>query len=98
MTAMPEWTADALDEPGHANPIKLTTFPADGSLRTFVPVWVVRLDDSITYGHTAVKAAAPRAGQRWRVTARKCFNAKSCTTVRFSDPHKPPVADSAPTG
>ena len=47
MTAMPEWTADALDEPGHANPIKLSTFPADGSLRTFVPVWVVRLDDSV---------------------------------------------------
>ena len=41
---MPEWSADELDDLGASNEIQLSTFRADGSLRTFVPVWVVQVD------------------------------------------------------
>ena len=44
---MPEWSADELDDLRASNEIQLSTFRADGSLRTFVPVWVVQVDDAV---------------------------------------------------
>lgn len=47
MRAMPEWSAEEMDDLGPANLIELSTARADGSLRTFVPVWVVVVDDAV---------------------------------------------------
>ncbi len=44
---MSDWTAADLDRIGSADELKLTTRWADGSLRPYVPVWVVRVGDEL---------------------------------------------------
>jgi hypothetical protein len=44
---MAEWNAADLDRFGAAGEIDVTTLRADGSVRGYVPVWVVRVGDSL---------------------------------------------------
>jgi hypothetical protein len=39
---MSDWTAAHLDRIGSADKLEITTRRADGSLRPYVPIWVVR--------------------------------------------------------
>lgn len=41
---MPEWTADDLDRIGRAGELTIAARRADGSLRSGVEIWVVRVD------------------------------------------------------
>jgi hypothetical protein len=40
---MSDWTAADLDRIGSATELEITTRRADGSLRPYVPIWVVRV-------------------------------------------------------
>lgn len=44
---MSEWTAADLDRIGSATELEITTRKADGSLRPYVPIWVVRVGDEL---------------------------------------------------
>jgi hypothetical protein len=44
---MSRWTAADLDLIGSATELEITTQRADGSLRSYVPVWVVRVGDEL---------------------------------------------------
>jgi hypothetical protein len=44
---MTDWTAADLDRIGSAGELQITTRRADGSLRPYVPVWVVRVGDQL---------------------------------------------------
>jgi hypothetical protein len=44
---MSEWTTADLDEIGSADELEITTRRADGSLRGYVPIWVVRVGDEL---------------------------------------------------
>ena len=44
---MSDWTAVDLHRIGSAGELQLTTRRADGSLRPYVPVWVVRVGDEL---------------------------------------------------
>jgi hypothetical protein len=44
---MSDWTAADMDRIGSATELEITTRRADGSLRPYVPVWVVRLGDDL---------------------------------------------------
>ena len=41
------WTPDQLDRIGSAEELEITTARSDGSLRRWVPIWVVRVDDDL---------------------------------------------------
>jgi hypothetical protein len=44
---MTTWTTDELDRIGRAEELHITTTRPDGSLRTWVPIWVVRAGDDL---------------------------------------------------
>lgn len=44
---MSDWTASDLDRIGSATELEIATRQADGSLRSYVPVWVVRFGDEL---------------------------------------------------
>lgn len=44
---MATWTADELDRIGQAEELKVSSVRADGTLRPFVTIWVVRVGDEI---------------------------------------------------
>jgi hypothetical protein len=44
---MTDWTAADLDRIGSADELQITTRRADGSLRPYVPIWVVRVGDQL---------------------------------------------------
>lgn len=44
---MSDWTAADLDRIGSATELEISTQRADGSLRPYVPVWVVRVGDEL---------------------------------------------------
>jgi len=44
---MTTWTADELDHIGGAEELQLASVRGDGSLRPFVTMWVVRVDDEL---------------------------------------------------
>ena len=44
---MTDWTAADLDRIGSAGELQITTRRADGSLRPYVPIWVVRVGDQL---------------------------------------------------
>ncbi|WP_219418964.1 DUF2255 family protein [Pseudonocardia nigra] len=44
---MTGWTADELDRVGRAEDLQITTAREDGSLRSWVPIWVVRVGDDL---------------------------------------------------
>ena len=44
---MSDWTAADLDRIGSATELQITTRRSDGSLRPYVPVWVVRVGDEL---------------------------------------------------
>jgi len=44
---MTTWTTDELDRIGTADELEITTARSDGSLRRWVPIWVVRVDDDL---------------------------------------------------
>jgi hypothetical protein len=41
------WTPDELDRIGGADELEITTTRSDGSLRRWVPIWVVRVGDDL---------------------------------------------------
>jgi hypothetical protein len=44
---MTSWSTDELDRVGAADEIHITQVRSDGSLRTWVPIWVVRVGDDL---------------------------------------------------
>jgi hypothetical protein len=44
---MGPWTADELDRIGRADELRITSRRPDGSLRPYVTIWVVRVDDKL---------------------------------------------------
>src|SRR5205809_6391363 len=44
---MSDWTAADLDRIGSATELEITTRRADGSLRPYVPIWVVGVGDEL---------------------------------------------------
>lgn len=44
---MSDWTADELDAVGRATELRLAPRRTDGSLRPYVTIWTVRVDDEI---------------------------------------------------
>lgn len=44
---MPTWSAEQLESIGGADELEIASRRPDGSLRPFVTIWVVRLDDDI---------------------------------------------------
>jgi hypothetical protein len=44
---MSDWTAADLDRIGSATELEIATRRADGSLRPYVPIWVVRVGDEL---------------------------------------------------
>jgi hypothetical protein len=44
---MPGWTSDELDRVGSADELRITSARADGTLRPYVPIWVVRVGDEL---------------------------------------------------
>ena len=44
---MTTWTPDELDRIGGADELEITTARSDGSLRRWVPIWVVRVGDGL---------------------------------------------------
>jgi len=44
---MTSWTTDELDRIGTVDELEITTARSDGSLRRWVPIWVVRVDDGL---------------------------------------------------
>jgi hypothetical protein len=41
------WTSDELDRIGSADELRITSARADGTLRPYVPIWVVRVGDDL---------------------------------------------------
>jgi hypothetical protein len=41
------WTSDELDRIGSADELRITSTRADGTLRQYVPIWVVRVGDDL---------------------------------------------------
>jgi hypothetical protein len=41
------WTSDELDRIGSADELRITSVRADGALRSYVPIWVVRVGDDL---------------------------------------------------
>lgn len=44
---MPAWPQDELDRIGNAEEVEITTARRDGSLRSWTPIWIVRLGDEL---------------------------------------------------
>ena len=44
---MVDWSAHELDAIGAADEIQITTARPDGSLRSYIPIWVVRVGDAL---------------------------------------------------
>ena len=44
---MTTWTSDELDRIGSADELRITSVRADGTLRPYVPIWVVRVGDDL---------------------------------------------------
>ena len=44
---MTSWTSDELDRIGSADELRITSVRADGALRPYVPIWVVRVGDDL---------------------------------------------------
>ena len=44
---MTSWTTGELDRIGSADELEITTARSDGSLRRWVPIWVVRVGDGV---------------------------------------------------
>ena len=44
---MTSWTSDELDRTGSADELRITSVRADGALRPYVPIWVVRVGDDL---------------------------------------------------
>ena len=44
---MTTWTSDELDRIGSADELRITSVRADGALRPYVPIWVVRVGDDL---------------------------------------------------
>ena len=44
---MTTWTSDELDRIGSADELRITSPRADGTLRPYVPIWVVRVGDDL---------------------------------------------------
>ena len=44
---MATWTSDELDRIGSADELRITSVRADGALRPYVPIWVVRVGDDL---------------------------------------------------
>jgi hypothetical protein len=47
VTSQASWTAGILDRVGAADELEITTVRGDGSLRAWVPIWVVRVGDDL---------------------------------------------------
>ena len=58
---MPRWSNDELSRIGTAGELKIATARSDGALRSFVPVWVVRVGDDLF-----VRAYRGRTGSWFR--------------------------------
>lgn len=87
---MTRWTADQLDALGRANELRIATERTDGTLRSFVPIWVVRVDDAVY-----IRAYHGPSGS-WYRQALRSGRARIRvphleTTVTFSSP-EPPLA------
>jgi hypothetical protein len=78
---MTVWTTDELDRIGEADELSVTTARPDGSLRSWVPIWVVRAGDELYvrsyrgadgawYRHATQDGAArtPSRTASWRST------------------------------
>ena len=44
---MTSWTSDELDRIGSADELRITSARADGTVRPYVPIWVVRVGDDL---------------------------------------------------
>ena len=44
---MATWTSDELDRIGSADELRITSARADGTVRPYVPIWVVRVGDDL---------------------------------------------------
>lgn len=44
---MTTWTSDELDRIGSADELRIASVRADGTLRPYVPIWVVRVGDDL---------------------------------------------------
>jgi hypothetical protein len=44
---VPTWTSDELDRIGSADELRITSARPDGTLRPYVPIWVVRVGDDL---------------------------------------------------
>jgi hypothetical protein len=44
---MANWTLDELERVGATTELEITTARRDGSLRSWLPIWVVRVDDEL---------------------------------------------------
>jgi len=44
---MTKWSTEELDTIGSAEELEITSLRADGSLRRYVPIWVVRVGDDL---------------------------------------------------
>ena len=62
---MSDWTAADLDRIGSATELEITTRRADGSLRPYVPVWVVRVGDELFARDRAYRAKYGRYGDTY---------------------------------
>lgn len=47
MTTHPAWNSDEIDAVGTATELLITTRRADGSLRSWTPIWAVRVGDEL---------------------------------------------------
>ena len=52
---MTTWTSDELDRIGSADELRIASPRADGTLRPYVPIWVVRVGDDLSCGRTGAR-------------------------------------------
>jgi hypothetical protein len=78
---MSDWVPDQLDHIGAADELEITTRRPDGSLRGWVPTWVVPVDDDLyirsyrgadgaRFRHATAPPAVPASGSAdWNATS-----------------------------
>ena len=59
------WTSEELDRIGRVSEVHITTYRSDGTLRRWIPVWVVRVADDLY-----IRSAFGSAGGWYRSATR----------------------------
>jgi hypothetical protein len=65
------WTSDALDRIGSADELRITSARADGTLRPYVPIWVVPVGHDVyvrSYRRSGSRLVDPTTGAAVRAT------------------------------